>query len=279
MEQSRSQSYISQITKTKVLDHQETLRLARLAKTGDIDARNRIVEGNLRFVTKIATTYKGKGLPLDDLINEGSLGLMTAVERFDPDSGNSFLTYAKFWIHQSISLALKDKARIIRLPSNKVEKLTKIRKCIAELESTTEREVTISEISHATGIEQDEVSFCLSIQDDAMSLDTPIPGTKDKTYLDTVQSNQPGPDQSIEADDFIIQLERILSSLPERHQQVLKMRYGLFNTRPRTLDEVGKHFGITRERVRQLEAAAIKMLRLIPGIKDLCIFSDYKNAS
>ena len=106
MEQTCCHSYISQIAKTKTFDHQETLRLARLAKTGDIDARNRIVEGNLRFVTKIASTYKGKGLPLDDLINEGSLGLMTAVERFDPDSGNSFLTYAKFWIHQSISLGI-----------------------------------------------------------------------------------------------------------------------------------------------------------------------------
>ena len=279
MEQSRSQSYISQITKTKVLDHQETLRLARLAKTGDIVARNRIVEGNLRFVTKIASTYKGKGLPLDDLINEGSLGLMTAVERFDPDSGNSFLTYAKFWIHQSISSALKDKARMIRLPSNKVEKLTKIRKCIAELESSTEGEVTVSDISNATGIEQDEVNFCLSIQDDATSLDTPIPGTKDKTYLDTVQCNQPGPDKCLEAYDMSTQLERLLSSLPDRHREVLKMRYGLFNTRPQTLDEVGKHFGITRERVRQLESAAIKMLRATPKIKDLRFYFDYRHAS
>ena len=279
MEQSRSQSYISQITKTKVLNHQETLRLARLAKTGDIDARNRIVEGNLKFVTKIASTYKGKGLPLDDLINEGSLGLMTAVERFDPDSGNSFLTYAKFWIHQAISSALKDKARIIRLPSNKVEKLTKIRKCIAELESSTEGEVTVSDISHATGIEQDEVSFCLSIQDDATSLDTPIPGTKDKTYLDTVQSNQSGPDQCLEAYDIRTQLGRLLSSLPARHREVLNMRYGLFNTRPRTLDEVGKHFGITRERVRQLETAAIKMLRAKPMVKELRIYLGYRDAS
>ena len=253
--------------------------MARLAKTGDIEARNRIVEGNLRFVTKIATSYKGKGLPLDDLINEGSLGLMSAVERFDPDSGNAFLTYAKFWVHQAISQALKDKGRLIRLPANKVEKLSRILSCKSALESTSDEDVTVNDIARETGLDVDEINFCLSVKDDATSLDVPIPGVKDKTLSDTVESNLPDPEQVVENSDLIAQLHTILSTLPDRHREILTMRYGLFNTRAHTLDEVGKHFGITRERVRQIEGAAIKMLRSEPMVKELRIYSDYRNAS
>lgn len=276
MEHICSDSYISQISKTKVLDHQETLRLARLAKCGDIEARNKIIEGNLKFVTKIATSYKDKGLPLDDLINEGSLGLISATERFDPDSGNSFLTYAKFWIHQSIALALKDKARLIRIPTNKVEKLTKIHKCLTKLGSLTDEEITIADISKETGIEPEEVIFCLSIKDDAASLDVPIQGVKDKTLLDTIVSIFPGPEQSAVDLDFLSQVDGILLSLPERHREIIIRRYGLFNTKVQSLDDISKIYGITRERVRQIEYAALKKLKSNPMTEELRI---YLNAS
>ena len=276
MEDTSSYIFFNQIQKTKVPDHEETIRLARLAKAGDIAARNRLVEGNLKFVSKIAISYKGKGLPLPDLINEGSIGLITATERFDPESGNSFLTYAKFWIHQAISCALKEKARIIRIPSNKVEKLIKILKCKDELESSKDDDVTAQEISSACGIDRNEVEYCLSIREDATSLDIPLQGVKEKTLLDTVESNYPGPEKCALDSDFITQIEGILSSLPERHRDIIVRRYGLFNTKAQSLDDVSKAYGITRERVRQIENAAIKMLKTNPRSEELRV---YLNAS
>lgn len=276
MENSGSYAFINQIQKTVVPDHDETLRLARLARAGDIEARNRLVEGNLRFVSKIANSYRGMGLPLPDLISEGSIGLITATERFDPDSGNAFLTYARFWIHQAISSALKEKARMIRLPTNKVEKLTKILRCKAELESKTDSNVTADDIAAATGIDITEVEFCLSHKDDAASLDIPLQGVNDRTLLDIVESVSPGPEQVVVDSDFLDQIEGILSDLPERHRDIIIRRYGLFNTTPQSLDEVGKAFGITRERVRQIECSALKKLRNLAESADMRV---YLNAS
>ena len=280
MEESDFNTYIKQITGIKVLDQEETQSLVRLAKGGgDLSARNRLVEGNLRFVSKIANTYKGKGLPVADLINEGSLGLITAAERFDPDSGNAFLTYAKFWIHQAISQALKDKGRMIRIPANKVEKLSRVLSCKTALESATDEEVTIEDISKASGVDPEEVKLCLEIKDDATSLDIPLHGVDDKSLMDTIESEYSGPEQVVEQSDFLEQIEGILSTLPDRHREVLVRRYGLFNSQAQSLDEVGKHFGITRERVRQIEFAAIKMLRSRPNVEDLRIYLDLRNAS
>ena len=279
MKESDFNTYIKEITGIKVLDQEETQSLIRLAKGGDLTARNRLVEGNLRFVSKIANTYKGKGLPVADLINEGSLGLITAAERFDPDSGNAFLTYAKFWIHQAISQSLKDKGRIIRLPANKVEKLSRVLSCKTALESTTDEEVTIEDISKASGVDPEEVKLCLEIKDDATSLDIPLQGVDDKSLMDTIVSEYPAPEQVVEHSDFLEQIEGILSSLPDRHREVLVRRYGLFNTKAQSLDEVGRHFGITRERVRQIESAAIKMLRTRPKVEQLRIYLDCRNAS
>ena len=279
MEESELTTYIKQITGIKVIDQQETQRLARLAKEGDLEARNRLVEGNLRFVSKIANTYKGKGLPVADLINEGSLGLITAAERFDPDSGNAFLTYAKFWIHQAISQALKDKGRLIRLPANKVEKLSRVLSCKTALESTTDEEVTVEDIARESGVDPEEVRICLAVKDDATSLDIPLQGIEDRTLMDTIESSLLSPEQCVENSDFLAQIENILNTLPDRHREVLVRRYGLFNTRAQSLDEVGKHFGITRERVRQIEGAALKMLRKQPQTQNLSIYLDSRVAS
>ena len=276
MEESSLSLFYNQIQNTVVPDQDETLRLARLAKEGDLAARNKLVEGNLRFVCKIANSYKGLGLPLPDLINEGSIGLITATERFDPDSGNAFLTYAKFWIHQAISSALKEKARMIRIPTNKVEKLTKILRCKAELESGTDEEATAEEISNSSGIELKEVVQCLSLRDDATSLDIPLQGVKDKTLLDTIESSFTGPEQSTVDSDFLNQIERILSPLSDRHRDIIVRRYGLFNTKAQSLDEVGKVYGITRERVRQIEMAALKKIRINPITEGMRV---YLNAS
>ena len=276
MEEEGLYSFMKQIQKIEVSEHDETLRLAKLAREGDLEARNRLVEGNLRFVSKIANTYKGNGLPLPDLINEGCIGLMTATERFDPDSGNAFLTYARFWIHQAISSALKDKARMIRIPANKVEKLTKILRCKAELETNTDGEVSAETIASQTGIDLDEVKCCLSVKDDATSLDLPLQGVTDKTILDTVESEYPNPEESLLDSDMLTQIEGILSTLPDRHRDIIVRRYGLFNTKAQSLDEVGKVYGITRERVRQIETAALKKLRLNPVTDGLRV---YLNAS
>lgn len=276
MEDSGSYTLINQIQKTVVPDHDETLRLARLAKAGDLEARNRLVEGNLRFVSKIANTYKSMGLPLPDLISEGSIGLITATERFDPDSGNAFLTYARFWIHQAISTALKEKARLIRIPTNKVEKLTKILRCKAEIESNSDSEATADDIAATTGIDKDEVELCLTVKDDATSLDLPLQGVNDKTLLDTIESDFPGPEQVAVDFDMLAQIEGILSNLPDRHRDIIIRRFGLFNTKAQSLDEVGKAYGITRERVRQIETAALNKLRSYPESDGLRV---YLNAS
>ena len=262
-------AYIRDINRIPLLDACETKRLAKLSINGDVSARNRLVESNLRFVALIANGYKGKGLPLADLISEGSIGLITAAERYDPSTDNSFLTYAKYWIHQTIAKALKDKARLIRIPTNKMEKVFKVMKVKRVLETESDATITEKEISDVSGIPKGEVSLCLGLIGDASSLDSPIEGAKGKTLVDVVKSDFLGPEEFLEIEDLKNRTRRAVSSLPERAQKVIVQRYGLDGSEPQGRNEIACSLGISMERVRQIENTSLKRLREMDDIKQL----------
>ena len=262
-------AYIKDINRIPLLDAYETKRLAELSLKGDIHARNRLVESNLRFVALIASGYRGKGIPLADLISEGSIGLITAAERYDPSTENSFLTYAKHWVHQTISRALKDKARLIRIPTNKMEKLFRVMRCKQSLEAESDATITEKRISEVSGISVGEVGLCLGLISDASSLDSPISGAKGKMLVDVVKSDLPGPEEICEIEDLKSRTMKAVGLLPKREQNVIVRRYGLDGSEPHGRKEIACTLGVSMERVRQIEVTALCRLKKCPEIAEL----------
>ena len=254
--------YLKEIGKVPLLSAEEEIDLARRMENGDEAAKKRLAEANLRLVVSIAKRYVGRGMLFLDLIQEGNLGLIKAVEKFDYTKGYKFSTYATWWIRQAITRAIADKARTIRIPVHMVETINKLIRVSRQLLQELGREPTPEEIAEEMSMPVERVREILKISQEPVSLETPIGEEEDSHLGDFIQDdNVPVPADAAAFTLLKEQLVEVLSTLTEREQKVLRLRFGLDDGRARTLEEVGKVFNVTRERIRQIEAKALRKLR------------------
>lgn len=268
--------YLKEIGKVPLLvDAAEEMELSRRMSEGDEKAKQKLVEANLRLVVSIAKKYMGKGLVFLDLIQEGNLGLMKAVSKFDYTKGYKFSTYATWWIRQAITRAIADQARTIRIPVHMVETIHKVTKVSRRMLQEQGREVSDEEIAKEMGMSADKVREIMKIAQDPISLETPIGEEEDSHIGDFIEDREtPAPADAASYALLREQLNEVLHTLQPREENVLKLRFGLEDGRPRTLEEVGKQFNITRERIRQIEVKALRKLRHPSRSKKLKDFLD-----
>ena len=254
--------YLKEIGRVPLLSAEEEKELAEKMSAGDEDAKNKLVEANLRLVVSIAKRYVGKGMFFLDLIQEGNIGLMKAVDKFDYEKGFKFSTYATWWIRQAITRAIADQARTIRIPVHMVETIHKVSRYSRQMLQELGREATAEEIGEKMGISAEKVREIMKIAQDPVSLETPI-GEEEDSHLGDFIPDDDAPQPAEIASATILRevIERELHTLTPREEHVIKLRFGLYDGRSRTLEEVGKEFDITRERIRQIEAKALRKLR------------------
>ncbi len=254
--------YLKEIGKVPLLTADEEIQLAKRMETGDEEAKKRLCEANLRLVVSIAKRYVGRGMLFLDLIQEGNLGLIKAVDKFDYTKGYKFSTYATWWIRQAITRSIADQARTIRIPVHMVETINKLIRVSRQLLQTYGREPTPEEIAQEMGLPVDKVREIQKIAQEPVSLETPIGEEEDSHLGDFIPDEDvPAPAEAAAFSMLKEQLLEVLDTLTEREQKVLKLRFGLEDGRARTLEEVGKEFEVTRERIRQIEAKALRKLR------------------
>ena len=266
--------YLQEIGKVELLDVEEEIDLAKKIKYGDDKEKQKALEkltkANLRFVVSVAKQYQNQGLSLGDLINEGNLGLIKAAKRFDETRGFKFISYAVWWIRQSILQALAEQSRIVRLPLNRVGALNKIGKAYSTLEQAFEREPSADELAEQLDMSLYEVSDTLKISGRHLSIDAPFVHGEDSRLVDIMPNqNQPLPDHSLINESLKIEIQRALNTLSQRERDVLKLYYGLDQENPLTLEEIGEKFKLTRERVRQIKEKAIRRLKHASKSKQL----------
>lgn len=254
--------YLKEIGKVPLLSPDEEIELAKKIELGDEEAKKKLAESNLRLVVSIAKRYAGRGMQLLDLIQEGNLGLIKAVEKFDYRKGYKFSTYATWWIRQAITRAIADQARTIRIPVHMVETINRLVRTQRQLVQKLGREATPEELAKELDMPVERVREIMKISQDPVSLETPIGEEEDSHLGDFIQDNNVEvPADAATCTLLHEQLMDVLSTLTEREQKVLRLRFGLDDGRPRTLEEVGRQFNVTRERIRQIEAKALRKLR------------------
>ena len=254
--------YLKEIGKVPLLETEREIELSRKMLDGDEEAKQLLVEANLRLVVSIAKRYMGRGMYFLDLIQEGNLGLMKAVEKFDYTKGYKFSTYATWWIRQAITRAIADQARTIRIPVHMVETIHKVQRASRQILQEKGHDASPEEISDAIGMPVDKVRDILKVAQEPVSLETPIGEEEDSHLGDFIPDDEaPAPADAVSFTMFREQLEEVLNTLTPREKSVLKLRFGLEDGRTRTLEEVGREFNITRERIRQIEAKALRKLR------------------
>ena len=267
--------YLKEIGKIPLLDMEAEIRLARQMEEGDREAAKRLAESNLRLVVSIAKRYVGRGMQFLDLIQEGNLGLIKAVEKFDYRKGYKFSTYATWWIRQAITRSIADQARTIRIPVHMVENINRLVRTSRQLLQELGREPTTEEIAARAEMSVERVSEILKMSQEPVSLETPI-GEEEDSHLGDFIPDEDAPVPAEAASHTLLkeQLSGVLKSLTPREEKVLRLRFGLEDGRPRTLEEVGKEFNVTRERIRQIEAKALRKLRHPSRSKKLRDFLD-----
>ena len=258
--------YLREIGKIPLLTHEEEMVLSRKAVEGDRRAKDKMAEANMRVVVSIAKRYSGRGLDLLDLIQEGNTGLLRAVDKFDPEKGYKFSTYATWWIRQAITRAIADQARTIRIPVHMVETINKLMRTQRRMTQELNREPTTEELAKELDIEPEKVEYVMKIKQDISSLDAGIgrdgEDGEDSTLGDFIEDEDTAsPEESAAGQLLKEQVREVLSSLSDREQKIIKMRFGLDGTKSHTLEEVGLEFAVTRERIRQIEAKALMKLR------------------
>lgn len=259
-----TQIYLREIGISPLLNAEEEIHYARLAQKGDLKARNHMIQCNLRLVVKIARRYLNRGLTLLDLIEEGNLGLIRAVEKFDPERGFRFSTYATWWIRQNIERALMNQTRTIRLPIHVIKELNSYLRKSREIAQTIENEPTYEDIAKALNISSTDVNKLLRLNEKTLSLDTPMGEESEKPLLEALADHgSEEPANELENDNLYHRLNDCLQNLNEKQRSILAQRFGLYGNEEATLEEVGQKVGLTRERVRQIQVEALKQLRQI----------------
>jgi RNA polymerase primary sigma factor len=254
--------YLQEIGRVELISPEEEVSLARRIRGGDQVALKKLINANLRFVVSVAKQYQNQGMSLPDLINEGNLGLMKAAQRFDETRGFKFISYAVWWIRQSILQGLAEQARIVRLPVNKIGSINRINRAFAKLEQEFEREPNSQEIAECLQMIHEDVKDALKTNTRTLSMDAPISSDEENTMYDVLQSNEtPSPDKNLINESLSFEIERALSTLSSREAKVLKLYFGLGMKHPFTLEEIGEELNLTRERVRQIKEKAIKRIQ------------------
>jgi len=254
--------YLQDISKIDLITAEEEVELAQKIKRGDQRALEKLVNANLRFVVSVAKQYQNQGLTLPDLINEGNFGLVKAAQRFDETRGFKFISYAVWWIRQSILQALAEQSRVVRLPLNKIGSINKINKTFSYLEQAHERPPSAEEIAEELGLSVSEVKQSLKNAGKHISMDAPFAKGEDSNLYDVISASEtPMPDTELVKESIREEIARVLESLSEREADVVKLYYGIGQSSTMTLDEIGNTFDLTRERVRQIREKAIRKLR------------------
>ena len=255
--------YLKEINKVPLLTREEEQNYARRAADGEMLAKNKLIQANLRFVVNVAKKYQNQGLPLADLISEGNIGLMNAIERFDVSKGYHFISYAVWWIRQAILKAICEKSRMIRLPLNRANELVQIEKMRKELQSGSKGDPEIHEIAKALDMKEEHVADLINISRDMVSLDTPIYDEKDSSILsDFVEDKgQKAPEESVIDRSLQEDINTVLNTLSGKEADIIQYRFGLNGKRPMSLKEIGNRYKLTKERIRQIEKKALKRLQ------------------
>jgi RNA polymerase primary sigma factor len=255
------QQYFSDIAKIPMVTPQEEVILTQKIRQGDQAALERLTSANLRFVVSVAKQYESSGLTLGDLINEGNLGLIKAAKRFDETKGFKFISYAVWWIRQSILQAINDHARMVRIPANKVGDLSKINKASSELEQHLERAATVEEIAEILEVTVEKVAGTLASASRHLSVDAPFSSEEENTLLDVLQNPESNTDKYVMDDSLRTEISRSLKMLDSRDREIVELFFGLGGSQPLSLEEIGEKFNLTRERVRQIKDKALARLR------------------
>jgi len=256
------EKYLEEIGNYSPLIPEDEVRLAKRIRVNDSTALDKLVKANLRFVISVAKEYQGQGLPLQDLISEGNLGLIKAAQRFDETRGFKFISYAVWWIRQSILQALAEQSRVVRLPLNRVGAINKVGRALEELEKRFGREPSMEEVADKMEMTTFEVADVLKTSARHLSLDEPFKEEEGNSLLDVLESDRYSPpDDMLMQESLQVEIDKVLSTLKPREAEIISLYFGLAGDRPLTLEEIGEHFKLTRERVRQIKEKALRRLR------------------
>jgi RNA polymerase primary sigma factor len=255
--------YLREINKIPLLTREEEDRYARLAETGDEMAKHKLVQANLRFVVNVAKKYQNQGLPLSDLISEGNIGLMNAIERFDVDKGYHFISYAVWWIRQAILKAICEKSRMIRLPLNRANELVQIEKVRKDIQGRYGEEAEIRKIAKTLNMDKEHVADLINISRDLISLETPVYNEKDSSILGDFVEDEgyKAPDTQVEEKALRDDINVVLGTLTQKESEIVQYRFGLNGRSPLSLKEIGDRYNLTKERIRQIEKKALRRLQ------------------